>query len=99
MKLKDLIEALKNEYVVGMVDDHDKGKNWGISIALGLVYQLDGYPVEKEKLYRVELIKGKYLIYNHKNKQLHNQELDMYVGEHEQREFTEQEIKNIDERY
>lgn len=60
---------------------------------------LDGYTVEKEKLYRVELIRGKYLIYNHKNNQLHNQELDAYVGDYEQREFTEQEIKAIDERY
>ena len=60
---------------------------------------LDGYTVDKEKLYRVALIKGKYLIYNRINKQLHNQELDAYVGDHEQREFTEQEIKNIDERY
>ena len=60
---------------------------------------LDGYTVEKEKMYRVVLIKGKYLIYNRKNKQLHNQELDAYVGDYEQREFTEQEIKSIDERY
>lgn len=54
---------------------------------------------KKEKLYRVELIKGKYLIHNHKNNQFHNQELDAYVGDYEQREFTEQEIKAIDERY
>lgn len=56
---------------------------------------LDGYTVEKEKLYKVKLSKYDYLVQDGDGTVF---TMDTGLHEYEDR-FTEQEIKNIDERY
>ncbi|MGH2125974.1 DUF1642 domain-containing protein, partial [Enterococcus faecalis] len=61
-----------------------------------------GYEVEKEQLYYVKfdiLYLQKYLVKNVETDQFYLSNNEKAVGNYEQVNFTEQEIKAIDERY
>ncbi|EPH69945.1 DUF1642 domain-containing protein [Enterococcus faecalis] len=63
---------------------------------------VNGYEVEKEQLYYVKfdiLHSQKYLVKNVKTSQFYLSNNENVIGNYEQVQFTEQEIKAIDERY
>ena len=67
-----------------------------------LIRMKDGYEVEKEPLYYVVfdiLQEQKFLVKNIKTKLFYLSNNENVIGNYEQVSFTEQEIKEIDERY
>lgn len=83
----------------------NKCKSWIISKSNQEIFVrawLDGCEVEKEQLYYVVfdiLHSQKYLVKNVKTNQFYLSNNEKVIGNYEQVQFTEQEIKVIDERY